>query len=147
MKTLLILPLLVLFCIPAHTQYDNMPEVLDQAFYEKYPDAESAYWYLDDDYYRIEFELALDSYSALFTQQGKWYETAKVISDSEVPAKVLSAVSVKCPDCELSYCEWVEKENNESFYRMNSYTDNAYFVMDINREGALISSQKQAINY
>ena len=84
--------LAALICTSVFTQDEELPAKVGNVFKLKYPEAKSIYWYPTENCYKIEFEISQDTYTAIYSENGNWIETAKVISDSEVPDKAIQAV-------------------------------------------------------
>ena len=147
MKKLLFITLFVMLYSVAYSQIDELPEKVDNSFKTKYPGAKNVYWDQDNDNYRIEFEISSDTYNAIYTGSGGWIETAKIISDTEIPANVISAVSKSYPECSISYAEYIETGKGEKFYRVNSFTDEADYKINIDSNGKILSTDINKYDY
>lgn len=131
----------------AYTQEDELPAKVNNAFKLKYPKAKSVYWYFEDSIYKIEFEISSDTYTAIFSESGQWVETAKVISDFDVPATVIAAINKKFPGSEISYAEYVENGKGEKYYRINSYTEDADYIINVTGEGTILNAEKKLSSF
>lgn len=142
MKKTLFISLFVLISTIVFSQYDELPSAVDNAFKEKYPKAKNVDWYFEDNNYRIEFELKLTNHIAIFSEEGTWIESVTTVSD--VPVKVTKGLNKKYPDHEISNAEYVETNKGEKYYRINSYDDNADYLIRISPEGVIIDNKKIA---
>ncbi len=147
MKKILFVALAMFIYSMAYSQDEEIPEKVDNAFKLKYPKAKNVYWYSEDNNYKIEFDVLVNTYTAIYSKDGTWVETAKVISDTDVPGKVISAINKKYPECEISYAEYVENGKGEKYYRINSYTEEADYIINVTGEGTILSADKKASTY
>lgn len=147
MKRILIILLAGLIIVPAFTQDNELPAKVDEAFKTKYPKAKSVYGYSEENNYKIEFEISQDTYTAIYSESGNWIETAKIISDSEVPAKAISTINKKHQDIQISYAELIENSKAEKYYRLNCYTDEADYIINVTAEGTILHTEKKINTY
>ena len=140
-----LLAALISTCI--YSQDEELPSKVDNAFKLKYPDAKNVYWYTVEDGYGLEFEISTDTYTATYSENGSWIETAKVISDSDVPFEVVNAVRKKYPHVDISYAEKVETAKEEKYYRLNCYSEDADYIIDVSAEGTILHTNKSVNNY
>jgi hypothetical protein len=147
MKKILLFLLAGLLFAPVFAQDDELPSKVNEAFKTKYPKAKSVYGFADNNNYKIEFEIAHDTYTAIYSENGNWIETSKVISDDEVPAKAVSALNKKYQGIEISYAELVESAKDGKFYRVNCYTDEADYIINVTTEGTVLNTEKKSNTY
>lgn len=90
MKTLkLFFIAFVAISINACAQKPNVPENVNKAFTQKFPDAKSVKWDKENKTeWEAEFKLNGEEYSANFTNDGVWKETEHEIEKSAIPANV-----------------------------------------------------------
>ncbi len=147
MKKILFIILAIFFNTWANTQDDELPAKVNEAFNLKYPKAKNVYWDLEDNNYKIEFEIFPDTYTAFFSETGKWFETAKIISDPDIPEKAVTAINKEYPDFEIYYSEYVENQKGEKFYRINSYAEDADYTINVTGEGIILNTEKKVSAY
>lgn len=145
-KIILILLAGLLIC-PVFAQDDELPAKVNETFKTKYPKAKSVYSYSDGESYKIEFEISPDNYTAIFSENGTWVETAKVIPDNDVPTKAVSAINKKYEDIQISYAELVETAKSGKFYRLNCYADDADYIINVTTEGTIQNATKVVNSY
>ncbi len=134
----LILVCALLLSIIAIAQNDELPSKVSDVFGKQYPNARSINWYAENDNYKIEFDMGSDSYTALYSAAGTWIETGKVISDAEIPPAVVNAFNKKYAGSEISFAELVETVNKETFYRINAYSDDEYYIITAKQSGEIV---------
>lgn len=120
-------------------QVSTLPVEIRTPFQNKFPNARSVDWYMENDNYILEFDLASNSYAVSYTSEGKWIETGIVISDMEIPDAVKSAINQKCPKNIISYTEKMENAAAQNFFRVHCYNSEADFVFNINPDGKLLN--------
>ena len=130
--------LAVLICTMTFAQEEPLPHEISDSFYAKYPKAKYVSWYNEDDNYKIDFEISGDSFTAIFTIDGSWIETGKIISDLEIPDAVLSSIEKEFPDNEISYGEFVENNTGEKFYKISVYSDEEYHTINLTPDGKIM---------
>jgi hypothetical protein len=124
-------------------QEDPLPEKVNNSFYAKYPKADYVSWYADDFTCRIDFEIVPDNYTATYTKDGAWLETSQIISDQDIPQAVLSVITGQYPESELSYAEYIENNNNEKYYRINVYSENAFTTISLTGDGKILTKEEE----
>ena len=136
---------MVLFALISITGYSQteLPAEVDQAFRNKFSTAKDIQSCKENNLYSIEFILKNDYYTAVFDQSGTWIETARIISDMEVPAPVISAAKKIYPNMFVSFTESVETMNSEKFLRVHGCTEGAEIIVNITKEGKIISTQEK----
>lgn len=147
MKYILLIVLVGLLLSPAFGQDDELPSNVDHAFKAKYPKAKSVYGYPEENIYKIDFEISNKNYTAIYAEDGTWIETSSLIPDDEVPAKVVSAINKAYQDIEISFSELVEHPKEGKFFRINCYTDDADYVINVTSEGTILHSEKKINTY
>jgi len=130
--------LAMLICTMTFAQEEPLPNEINDSFYAKYPKAKYISWYNDGDNYKIDFEILSDNFTALFSNDGSWMETGKIISDLEIPDAVLSSIEKEFPDNEISYGEFIENNTGGKFYRISIYSDEDYYTINLTSDGKIM---------
>lgn len=124
-------------------QDEELPAEISKAFKAKYVDAQNIIWDIIDNTYEIEFEIGSFSYTSFFSNSAEWIETAKIISDMDVPTTAINAINKKYPESEIVYAEFVENNKNEKFFRLNTFNEKGDYVINVTSEGIILSSKEQ----
>lgn len=124
----------------------QLPEPVKASFEGKYAKARHLEWYMDDEKYILEFEIASNSYTAIYEKDGKWLETGLVISDFDIPVPVTNSMKQKCPASNISYTEKVERSNGEIFYRIHCFNKESDYLLSIAPEGKIVGFEQLETN-
>ncbi len=131
----------------AFSQDGELPSKVDNALNAKYPEAKNKTWNLEGNNYKIEFEELSETYTVIYTDNGIWVETAKIISDSDLSEKALEAINKKYPGTDIFYSELVENAKGEIFFRVNTYTNDADYIINVTEEGSILKVEKKESSF
>ena len=114
MKKVIFMSLITLgFCNPYMAQNKSeaiLPEIVLQAFNERFPDAKRVDWEQENDQeWEAEFKWNHAKYSANFDLKGKWLETEHEIEPTDIPANILNIL-----DAYLNKQDYVKYEIEEA---------------------------------
>lgn len=140
MKYLINMLAVMLIGTMAHGQ-DTLPQAVDQAFKTRYSKAKDVSWYKEYACFVFEFEIFPELYSAAFDEEGNWIESAMIMNDLDVPSTVTNMVKKQYPKMTVSYTETVETAKSEKFFRVHGCSDGAEHVINISKEGKILSSR------
>ncbi|SIT30858.1 Putative beta-lactamase-inhibitor-like, PepSY-like [Filimonas lacunae] len=87
-----------------HAQFRKIPNDVQDAFYEKYPDAEEAAWKNKEKIYQVSFLLMGIKFTADFDDKGFWLQCAQEIKPEGIPQKVQRSLTKSL------YKDWLIKE-------------------------------------
>lgn len=99
----------------AISQNTKAPQQVKDAFKQKFPDAKNVSWEMEEGEWEAEFKKDTDSYSATFSEEGKWKETEKEITEKQVPETPMKALKAKYGDAEIEEISRVESEDGISY--------------------------------
>lgn len=120
---------------------EELPQAVDQAFKARYSTAKDVSWYKEYACFVFEFEISPELYSAAFDKDGNWIESTMIINDLDVPSTVTNTVKKQYPKMTVSYTETVETAKSEKFFRVHGCSDGAEHIINITREGKILSSR------
>ena len=90
----------------AFTTQTKAPQVVKEAFAEKFPGAKNVNWDKENaSEWEAEFKWNGLKYSANFLEDGAWQETEHKIKESEVPQNVLASLKTNFPGYEIEEVE------------------------------------------
>lgn len=127
----------------AFSQDEPIPQVVKDAFAQKYPDARKVAWEVEAaDEYEAEFRMSRKKMSAAFNADGTWLETETEIGESDLPSAVTSAIAASYVGFEVAEVESVERPGEAMAYEVeleNEATDQELEVL-FAVDGAVIRS-------
>ena len=120
MKNLLfVITIIALFglnaCNCGHT-CEDIPEKVNTAFLEKFPDAKDVKWEQEDENeWEAEFKMDDKEYSANFTSDGNWKETEHEIEKSDLPKTVITTLETEFAGYDIEEAEISESPERKVF--------------------------------
>ena len=136
MKTFFIY-LLLFVSIHSFAQETELPEIIESAFTTKYPNANLDDWKSENGTYFLNFYLKSEFYTSIFDKDGKWIETAEIISDFDLPLSLREYLKKNYPSEIITYCEKVEKSKAKPVFRVNIAGDSE-LTLQSNEDGSNI---------
>jgi hypothetical protein len=132
--------------ITVSAQSPDLPVRVKDEFKKTFPYANDINWALNNDKYEIEFYIGPDLYTAIYDDSGNMLETAIIISDDQIPEKLLAAIANKHPDAGLAYAEKVTTSKNEKFIRVVAESENMVYTVIAKLDGTIIKIETQNYN-
>ena len=109
---------LVLISAAVQAQVINIPEETKSDFAKRYPDAKSTKWTNKVSNYQCEFVQDGILCKAVYTIEGDWKYTEKLIERASVPADVTESLSKsKYRDWSVKSLVWIENVEKQQLYR------------------------------
>ncbi|MBT8255881.1 MAG: PepSY-like domain-containing protein [Bacteroidia bacterium] len=119
----------------------QVPEVVTQAFGQKYPQATEVEWEQDENMYEVEFELQKIEYTATYNARGKWVGTEHQITLEDLPTAARTLLQSKYSEYRVVEVEAVEDPDGNKFeVEINGNAE----VLDLlfSEEGRLLKTEK-----
>lgn len=105
-------------CGLVNAQVFNIPEASKTDFAKRYPDAKSTKWGNKVSNYQCEFVEDGVLCVAVYSVEGNWKYTEKLIDRKQVPAEVTESLSKsKYRDWNVKSLAWIENSDNQQLYR------------------------------
>ncbi len=145
MKTSHIIILLVL-TLAVNAQNSDLPKKVKDSFRKEFPLASDINWAVNNDKFEIEFYQGPDLYTAIYNTSGILQETAIIISDDQIPQKLLTIIANKHPDAGLAYAEKVTTSKNEEFIRVVAESENMVYTVIAKPDGTILKIETQNYN-
>ena len=115
------------------------PEPVHKAFEAKYPKAIKVNWSNENvTGWQADFQVDGIKYSSLFTSQGAWIETIRVIKITELPVEVRNSIMTKFPHWEITELNKTEKAKTGISYEVNLKTGRERKNIAFNEDGTII---------
>ena len=120
---------------------DRVPEVVRQAFQEKFQTVGSAEWKLKSDKnYEAEFTLAGTEIAAKFDPSGKWLETESAIPTSQVPPRVQETVARRFKDYKVIETQSLERSDApQLLYELHMGNGREIVKAQFSADGAILT--------
>lgn len=97
----------------------NTPEVVKNAFTQKFPNATHVKWTKENDHeYEADFKIDGVKHSANFTDSGMWLETERLIDYQQLPEAVKKMVQLKQSEGKLKAVAKIETSKNTLKYEV-----------------------------
>jgi hypothetical protein len=123
-------------------QQPVLPPGIANDLERQFPGNKNSSWYVESDRYVIEFEMKNDAYTMVYSSEGEWLETARVIADSDLTVEVTSTLKRTYPSGKISYAESVQNKAKQSFYRVNLFVGEIDYIIDMAADGKIIREQE-----
>jgi len=131
----------------------GVPEKVEEAFREKYPDIVAPAWELDTNgSWEAHFEKNGVKYRSDFNANGNWIETENSLNFEELPANVRAAIEIKYAVENIRDIEAVESAIYGIYYDVEFFKSGEKFDIMYNRKGKILdptvpSTEKGFLNY
>lgn len=110
--------LLAFFGITIFQQKPDIPQVVVDAFWQKYPEAKSVDWEEEGEEYEAEFKIGKVEMSANFAKSGEWLKTETEIDINSLPDAVRQGITTNFPNSEIEEAEQLELPNQALAYEV-----------------------------
>lgn len=142
MKTLkLIVVAFAAISINACAQKPNVPENINKAFTQKFPDAKSVKWDKENETeWEAEFKLNSEEYSANFTTDGVWKETEHEIEKSAIPANVKQTLDNEFAGYKIEEAEISETAKGQ-VYEFELEKDKTNIEVAVSPDGKVVKKE------
>ena len=112
-----------------------VPEVVQKAFSEEYPQATEVEWEQEDGHYEAEFEVNGEPYRATYDEFGSRMLTAVIVNYDALPEKIQEFLDKYYPDMMVVKSEEVEDMEKGFFYLIIFDLDGRESVVMFDEEG------------
>jgi hypothetical protein len=133
-----ILGLLFFLSILAYGQKstgDSIPQKVQTAFTEEYPDAKLKNWEKSGGNYTANAKIDGQQAKASFTSSGNWIETIYETDATEMPGRISTYMTNNFPEYKINLAQYTESKNNGAFYYLTIKKDGqevaAEFFFDV----------------
>jgi hypothetical protein len=114
-----IISILILITIVVCTSAAQ-PAPVHKAFEAKFPKANHVNWSNENaTLWQSDFQVDGNKYSSVFTPQGTWIETIRIIKISELPVEVRNSIFTKFPHWEITELNKTENAKSGISYEVN----------------------------
>ena len=115
------------------------PAIVQEEFYQAYPDVSDVHWKQMDDSYQASFIWEARRYHARYSIDGTWVETATPVVINETPMRAQEDFLVKGFDqWELLDVSMVDNPGNERLYRFKLRDGDKIFTLIYDSNGNLV---------
>lgn len=131
----------ILFCfLPIVLQAQNLkqeqvPQPVQTAFQQKYPDQKKVDWELEEKRYEAEFTVHGKEVEVCFDEQGQWIETCTELDEADMPASVKSFLDKNYAGYTVKELMLVKTAKEETFYELELRKDRSECELRLNPEG------------
>lgn len=117
----------------------NLPVAVKAAFTTKFPGAVNVKWGKENaKEYEAEFKLNNYDVSANFLATGEWVETETVLSVTDIPPAISSAVKSKYPGASITKGEKLEKPGGKILYEVFIKINGKTKEVELNADGSFV---------
>jgi len=142
MKTLkLIAVAFAAISFTACAQKSNVPENVNRAFTQKFPDAKSIKWDKENETeWEAEFKINGQEYSANYSTDGVWIETEHEIEKSAIPANVKQTLDTEFAGYKIEEAE-ISETAEGSVYEFELEKDKTNMEVAISPDGKVVKKE------
>lgn len=114
----------ILLCfLPIVLQAQNLkekevPQSVQRAFQQKYPDQKKVEWELEDKRYEAEFKVSGKEVEVCFDEQGQWIETCTELDEADMPENLKRFLDKNYAGYAVKELMLVKTANDETFYEL-----------------------------
>lgn len=127
--------------INACAQKPNVPENVDKAFTQKFPDAKSVKWDKENETeWEAEFKLNGLEYSANYSTEGVWKETEHEIQKSDIPTNVKQTLDTEFPDYKIKESE-ISETTEGSVYEFELEKEKVKMEVAVSPDGKVVKKE------
>ncbi len=127
--------------INASAQKPSVPETVNKAFTQKFPDAKSVKWDKENDTeWEAEFKLKGVEYSANFSTEGVWKETEHEIETSAIPANVKQTLDGEFAGYKIEEAE-ISETAEGTVYEFKLEKDETKMEVAISPDGKVVKKE------
>ena len=132
--------------INACAQKPNVPENVDKAFTQKFPDAKSVKWDKENETeWEAEFKLNGLEYSANYSTEGVWKETEHEIQKSDIPTNVKQTLDTEFPDYKIKESE-ISETTEGSVYEFELEKEKVKMEVAVSPDGKVVKKEVKTAN-
>jgi hypothetical protein len=139
------LPILLfsfLSCEPTPVKELEVPDIVKNAFAQKYPNEKKAKWNIDrNDNFEAKFKEGGETFKADFTPDGIWIETETSLKKKDLPQAVKKAIEEQYKDVKIVEIERTDHYQKGLFYDVEFKEDGKKFDIEFNAEGVIIGRE------
>jgi len=138
--------LIILFsffsCEPSPKAEEKVPDVVGQAFEQKYPNEKKETWTIDrNGSYEAKFKEGGETFKADFTPTGMWIETETSLKKKDLPKAVKDAIKDKYDSVKIIEIERTDHHKKGLFYDVEFKQNGKKFDIEFNKEGVIIGRE------
>ena len=117
-----------------------IPDHVTSAFIEKFPGVDNVTWEKEFNNYRAEFTQKNRTMTALFTDDGRWIETATYINETDLPEKTIDEIDWYYKNGLIISSRKGKDYKSTNFYRVTVETGEAFYFLKVDEEGDIIDT-------
>ena len=144
-KIIVSLSVCLLFSLMGYTQKitpEKVPANVGQAFAKKCPGATDIKYEMDKKDYEVSYKENGVVMSAYFNSDGEWLETETIISESDLPERVLNSAAESFVDFKITQVSKVESQDKVVYYEMYLKTNKKGYDVKFSPEGVVLKKTK-----
>lgn len=124
-------------------QEEAVPKHVVKAFKQQFRCAESPTWYVEPDYYEVQFLQKTQEKIAQFSKSsGELVETKILIEENQIPSPVIQAVRNKYPDYVLQEYSMLIRPETEPIYAISLRAAAGTYSLQISPLGMVLNNVK-----
>ena len=121
---------------------EKVPADVGQAFAKKCPGATDIKYEMDKKDYEVSYKENGVVMSANFNSDGEWLETETIISESDLPERVLNSAAESFVDFKITQVSKVESKDKVVYYEMYLKTNKKGYDVKFSPEGVVLKKTK-----
>lgn len=136
----IVLLLTVMISVLAFGNNIEIPDNVSSAFTKKFPGAENVNWEIEFNNFKVEFTRNNKTMTALFSDEGKWVETATYINEDDLPENTLEEINWYYKNGLIISSRKAKDYKSNDFYRVTVESGDAFYFLKVDEEGDIIDT-------
>lgn len=142
MKTFFVVALMLFATLAGAQNKEEIPAVVQESFAKQYPDVKKFKTKVLKNEVSYKFKLNKSQTTALYTKQGEWISTAKVITVEELPKVVFMNIRKTYSAATIGEVQQLIKPTGTSYKAVLNFEDHMLHV-EYSKAGELLKSERK----
>jgi len=116
----------------------EVPHNIKTSFLDIEPTASKIHWSIDEDIYRVKYQLKSKTTTSYFDIDGNWLETEYEINTKELPEAILKTLEEKLSEYSIVDIELVKTKEHPVLYEVDLKKNNKFYDILFDKTGKIL---------